>query len=206
MPYRFEFETTEAAGPRRPAFGCELQCGQCKGTTRAGARCARTSCVSTPYCWTHLLKERRLRVAPSGLPGAGRGLFAADRGAAPDAVLFRKGDVIIEYGGEPLTRQQLDARYGDFTAPYGLHVHGALYEDGACVRGPGTLTNHAPTRRANAKYAFSRSLGRGVVVATKPVRNGSEVLVNYGNDYRFDEPTQHATRRAARRAATKQAP
>lgn len=137
-----------------------------------------------------------LRIKPSTIPGAGRGLFAASKTRGPGEVVFARGDRIIEYGGEHIIVAELNNRYpGTLTAPYGLQ-EGAHVEDGACNRGPGTLANHAPQREANARYSFARgNPQRMVLVATKPIRNGTEIRCNYGRGYSLNEPTTKATRR-----------
>ena len=189
---RFDF--TSPTG----AFSCSLQCQQCVGRTKAGRRCRKRTCIGTPHCWMHLLAEGKLRVLPSAVPNAGKGLFArAHRSRVqPGLVLFRRGDVICEYGGEPVMAADLTARYGDYTAPYGLHSRGPYYEDAACRRGAGSLANHTGAATANAKYRYGLRGGRPYsrLTATRPVRDGDEVLVNYGRAYRFNEHTHHRTR------------
>ena len=56
---------------------------------------------------------------------------------------------MCEYGGEPVTTADLTARYGAYTAPYGLHSRGPYYEDAACRRGAGSLANHGSAAAAN---------------------------------------------------------
>jgi hypothetical protein len=108
-------------------------------------------------------------------------------------VVFRAGDIIIEYDGEKVPNDDLDERYGDYTAPYGLK-HGSNVEDGACRRGAGTLANHAPRSRANARYSFSTRDKVFRLVATKNIRNNKEIFCFYGTDYHFNEPTSHKTK------------
>jgi SET domain-containing protein len=109
-------------------------------------------------------------------------------------IVFRNGDVIIEYGGEVVSDDTLDDRYGDYTAPYALK-QGSHIEDGACKRGVGSLANHASQSRANARFSFSRSTNKFRLVATKNIRNNKEIFCFYGRDYRFNEPTSHITKR-----------
>lgn len=193
MPYRFRFASHDG----QQAFACPVQCQRCSGTTRAGNQCSRRTCIGTPKCWQHLLNEGKLRIKASTVPGAGKGLFAMDRRAAQQAVIFRPGDIVVDYGGAATTAAVLQARYGNYTAPYGLHVSGARFENAACKRGAGALANHGPPARANARYSYTAAGGggrRGVLRATKVIKNNSEVLVNYGDDYLFNEPTTHVTR------------
>lgn len=197
MPYKFEFFINEPGQPQVMGFSCKLQCVRCSANTAQGTQCKRNVCIGTPYCWTHLRKERHVVVDESTIAGAGNGLFAYDP-ADPqgNAIVFRPGDEILQYDGESVTRQQLDERYGEYTAPYGIiQKHAGVYylEDGACRRGGGTLVNHKPVSRANAKLTFSTSTRRFRVVAKNNIRNGAEIFVPYGVDYQFNEPTSQRT-------------
>lgn len=201
MPTRLQFKFKS---PNRNDFTCAIQCRQCAATKPNGQQCRARTCMGVPYCWQHGQREYKVRIKPSGIPGAGKGLFAADRAAAPGAVVFRKDDFVAPYGGETVTDAQLTQRYGNHTAPYGMQVFGQRYENGACVRGPGSMANQAATRgAANAKLTHGRRTVNGVaqyyarVVALKPIRNGQEILVWYGARYVFDEPgVTYETRRA----------
>lgn len=188
MPLVYSF-----AAPPNVRFTCPVQCGQCTATAANGQRCRKRTCVGVPMCWMHLMRESNLRIKASTLSGAGRGLFAVKRGAADTEVLFKKGDTVAPYGGELLTEREVDARYGaNFTAPYAIKLRGDRFENGACVRGPGSMVNHVPARLANAEFRLTRD-NRSRLVALKRIYNGQEVLVSYGSDYRLDEPTTSRT-------------
>lgn len=197
MPYKFSFFDNQI--DYKPYFQCKLMCTQCQGRTLTGARCSKSSCIGSPFCWLHLLKERNLKIQESTIVGAGKGLFAFSakrKRHENDIVLFRKGDFIVEYGGERVTKALLDKRYGDYTAPYGLELIQTkdIYEDGACQRGVGAIANHTNQKNANSKYSYSKRQKKGILVATRYIKHGDEILINYGNDYRFDEPTRHSTK------------
>ena len=49
-----------------------------------------------------------------------------------------KGDKICPYSGELLDKRQLDARYGDHTAPYGIEIAEDHYDD---VSAQSSITN-----------------------------------------------------------------
>lgn len=150
--------------------------------------------IGTPLCWMHLLSQKKLRVKTSTIPHAGKGLFVMARRQGPNDIVFRSGDVVVDYSGESITERVLQNRYGEYTAPYGLR-EGNQIEDGACLRGAGTIANHGTGRRANVRYSFSRAAGKFRLVATKNIRNGQEILANYGNGYKFNEHTTHTTTR-----------
>jgi SET domain-containing protein len=71
-------------------------------------------------------------------------------------------------------------------------------EDAACRRGVGALANHRAHSTANARLSFLRTTGRFRLVAKKPIRNGKEIFVDYGRQYRHREPTTHQTTRVRR--------
>lgn len=191
MPYRFSFKSTDGS----VTFDCPLTCSRCIGTNVNGGQCSRKTCIGTPYCWMHLWKLKQVRIRPSTIPNAGKGIFAVHRpGTPPPAndIVFRKGDTIIEYAGEKVTRQQIDARYGDYTAPYGLGERGK-FEDGACVRGVGTMANSASRKNCNAEFRFQN--GRFVLKARKTIKTGAEILCDYGNAYVMgSEPVTFSTK------------
>lgn len=185
-------------GYQRPngQFECNIQCERCTATSKStGQRCKLRTCIGVPYCWMHLLSDHSLRIKPSSIPGAGKGLFALRRGVADSSeVIFRKRDHITRYGGEVIDTAVLNQRYGSYTAPYGIKVRNGMYEDAACKRGTGAIANHASRSRANTRYSVSRDSPPHVSLkATKNIRNGTEVVTYYGSDYRFDESIQHRT-------------
>ena len=201
MPYRYTF-----SAPGEFSFACSLQCQQCGVVKADGSRCRNRVCVGVPYCHVHLFYKKHLKIKPSTIPGAGKGLFAA-RPNAGDDIVFRRGDVVVEYGGESIDRATLDHRYGRYTAPYGLQRRADLFENAACKRGAGSLANHKPLSQANARYSVGRD--RMNLVATKNIRNGQEIFCCYtgaarsrgAGQYRFDEGTTGRTARASRAAA-----
>jgi hypothetical protein len=45
-----------------------------------------------------------------------------DKTKAPNDIIFRTGSKIIAYDGELVNSDALEDRYGDKTAPYGIHI------------------------------------------------------------------------------------
>lgn len=115
------------------------------------------------------------------------------------SVIFRTNSTITAYNGHTITKAKNERRYLDKTSPYGVQLRNENeVSDGACHRGVGTLINHAPESRANAKFSFSRN-GVLQIKATKDIRNHSQIFINYnigdGLRYRFNEPgVRHETR------------
>ncbi len=144
----------------------------CTNTTSFGQRCQFRTCQG-PECALHLYQNNGLCIKASGIPGAGLGLFAAQT--------FRKGDAIGEYTGEELSLDALTERYGSALAAYTL-CDGTRYIDArnsnsCAVR----FANDArgTDKRNNATFVPSTF----ILEATKTIGNGSEIFVNYGDEY-----------------------
>lgn len=208
MPYRFNFIINEPGQPEVLQFSCKLDCVQCAAKTLRGLDCQRTVCIGTPYCYMHLKTNMRLTIADSKIPNAGKGLFAYDpKNPDGNEEVFKRGQVIVQYDGEMITNAELDSRYGDYTAPYGIQEkYGVLYtEDGACRRGAGTLANHKPASKANAKLSFGTKKKRFQLVAIKPIKNGQEIYVSYtsGRQSQADRRYEFKERTSARTVRTR---
>jgi SET domain-containing protein len=103
--------------------------------------------------------------------------------------------LIIEYDGELVTDDQLTQRYGEWTAPYALAYRIGKHdkhEDAACSRGLGAIVNHSSDpAKINAMYEVIKN--RSVLTCVKDIANDEELFIDYGNEYRFDEPTTYKT-------------
>jgi hypothetical protein len=148
--------------------------------------------------------SHRVRIKDSAY---GKGLFAHDKtlpfgGPRNRRIVFRNGDVIVDYNGEPVSQAELDRRYDrngtEYSAPYGIinYLTDQRY-DGACRRGVGNLANHGRGHNKNADLT-SLANGQVVLTATKNIVNGDEIIVDYGADYNLNEPTRHTTSAAPR--------
>ena len=146
-------------------------CGQCTATTAKGNRCRKRTCRSG-LCWQHLKRDSGLRIRPSGVPGAGLGLFAAAG--------FKRGDVIAPYEGEKLTRRRVDERYGDERGEYVLCRDSKRCIDSAATNSSAARfanDSRGTDFRNNARFRALR------VEATRRIRPGDEIFVAYGKDY-----------------------
>lgn len=177
MPLTFTFRA-----PDKLPFRCRVQCRQCTARATGGRRCRRRVAIAGPLCCVH--RAKRLGLAVRASPLGGRGLFALRP--------FQPGATVCEYTGERVDDRTLERRYGRWTAPYALRPSRGLAIDAACLRGVGSLANHAPAREANAAYREGPP-GRVFIVATRPIPPGTEILVDYGREYRLHEPTRHIT-------------
>ena len=189
MPYIFTFYIHHHI-----RFRAQMLTKECICHSANHMRCRNKTVIGSPYCWVHLLYQRHLRIKDSNIHHAGKGLFALNKDAGENEIIFRKGTNIIRYDGEIIDHQELNRRYGDFTAPYGIEISQNRFEDGALERGAGTLINHTTRDRANCKFIISKNnrddtLNHKIVIrATKNIRNGQELLASYGGNYRLNEP------------------
>lgn len=196
-PLRFRWGQDPAV--RRPLFECDLECEQCIGATRAGARCRRKTCLYLPYCAQHLKSELSLEVRPSAY---GLGLFAARDPRNPGRVVFRPGDWIASLEGERMTKVELDGRYGpdedNEIAPYAATAEHGFVHDGACRRAVGQYANTRVQAlrphllhygACNAEFHLRYTDMNGVnrhprqfswIRATKVIREGDEIVAFYG--------------------------
>ena len=186
MPKKFTFLIDN-----HQQFSGELESEQCEGKTINGSQCKRTTVIGTRWCYSHLLKFKHLRIKKSTLPNGGVGLYCVDCSTEND-IVFRAGYKIISYDGELIDKVELEDRYGNYTAPYGIQINKDKFEDGALHRGVGTLVNHKAHSQSNARFGVSRN--RVVLIATKNIRSNTEIFVCYGREYRFNEPTKHKTK------------
>lgn len=197
MPYQFEYRINNTDH----LFRCNINSVQCEANTKTGARCSRLCAIGTPFCYSHLLSEKKLRIKASVY---GKGLFAqlSNRSAPADEIVFAPGETIIEYTGDSIDLATLNERYDlnpnqQYTAPYAYGITADSFIDAACNRGIGSLVNHKGMSRANAKFVKIKNANNvpiGVRLrATKNIRNNREIFAPYGSVYRFREPTTHRT-------------
>ena len=92
------------------------ECDRCHALKPNGQRCRLQTCTTGRYCWIHTQSLYHLRVNPSTIPGAGKGLFTTQP--------IHTGQSIVRYTGDVLNRHQLDERYLDGVAgDYVLQVN-----------------------------------------------------------------------------------
>ena len=165
-------------------FRLELESKQCEGHNKQGHRCRRKTVIGTPYCFTHIKTELNLEIKPSTIPNSGKGLFAYKK-IKDDEPVFKKNQIIVQYQGEEITRQELINRYGNHTAPYAVKKNNNLYIDSAGERGIASLAN---TNRGTNKTANVELTTHLNFKAKKNIYDGDEILISYGNGYKLNEP------------------
>ena len=180
MPKTFHFHTNTYQ------LDEPLRCANCKFIKANGEQCKNRVCIGLPYCHIHKKIMQLLKVNKSLIPNAGLGLFAHDGSNDKRKILFKNGDIITVYYGELIGKKELENRYDIFTAPYAIENRkNRIYEDGALFRGVGSIINHHP-KKANCRISIGRN-NKSSIVARKNIRNGDELYINYGKEYKFNE-------------------
>ena len=175
------------------AFECPINSVRCSAHNSNGARCKRRVCIGSPYCFGHLPMYLHLKIMPSTIPHGGKGLFAFDKTKENNEIVFKKGTVICEYGGEFITYDELDDRYGDYTGPYAMHLSNQTVQDCTCKRDVGSIANTANVKKNNnAEFYVSTAPIRQVKLrAKRNILNKQEILIDYGDEYLMHEPNIH---------------
>ena len=187
MPYKFTFKVDD-----NHEFTCVLHSEQCQFIKQNGDRCKLKTILGSPYCFIHLKYHFHLTIKPSLIPNSGKGLFAFDPKKDANAIIFKKGDKIMEYKGELITNDELEERYGNKTAPYSVKINKDLYQDCSCKRGSASIANTYPNHN-NATLLVHRK--KVFIKATKNIRNNEEIYLSYGRNFRLNEENvEHETK------------
>lgn len=56
--------------------------------------------IGLDYCFSHLLSDKHLKIMTSTILGAGKGLFAVNKKALENVIIFKPNDLIIDYNGD----------------------------------------------------------------------------------------------------------
>ena len=173
-------------------FNGKLKSIQCEAVKSNGQQCKNHTVIGQKFCHSHRQNTLHLQIKDSNIQGANKGLFAIGKG-----IVFRTGARICMYNGQLIDVQELIRRYGYNTAPYAIQLHNEdgeqQFEDASIERGIGSLANHSCVKsKINARLSISRG-NRAQLIATKNIRGGQEILVDYGDDYKFDEDVCSST-------------
>ena len=157
-----------------------------------GQECSRRCSRTIPYCAEHLETEYQVELKQTSLRDPTRkrytflGIFAV---GPPDQLVFRKGEPIMPYLGEVSRNPNwLLERYGSQTVPYGFAHSGRPYfTDSALLRGAAASINSATPERKN-NVEFRNTMPLAMIYALSDIYEGDELLISYGEAYRFNEP------------------
>jgi len=141
--------------------------------------------------------EFGLVAKPSDIPGAGLGLFFVgykdENGDEVNTIKPRQ--VVTRYSGkEVLTKKEYHDKYPEHVeTSYGVCTRrGKCLDGGHTDNFPGRLINHKAPSRTNVKWGetITEMEGRYTlpIYATKNIRAGSELYINYGTEYWKGKP------------------
>jgi hypothetical protein len=116
-----------------------------------------------------------LAIKPSSIHG--KGLFANRD--------FIKGDHICYYLGEIIDFEEFQRRYGTGLGTYAIKIGKNLYIDAQNTKWHlGRYANQALLKKDNnAKFVTNAKNKTARLVAIKPIKKSSEILVWYGDEY-----------------------
>jgi hypothetical protein len=146
--------------------------------------------------------EEGVSIGPSNISNAGLGLFST--------IARRTGDRIVPYAGKRVKLKSSNSSYG---GAYVLELSPVLFIDAAApFSGPGRYSNTARARNIasgecrgnNAHFTINRRTGTAWITATRPIKEGEEVLTAYGRGYRMPSNTADDLTLALRKGRTKQ--
>jgi hypothetical protein len=177
-------------------FAAHMDSERCESLKKNNQQCGRNTVIGLGCCWQHMLTDYHLRIKESNIPNSGKGLFAMDKSIEDNAILFRKGDSIINYDGEIIDLAQLHQRFGNYTAPYTVYINNNRFTSAEFHRGIGSLANHGNSSISNETFNTGNRGNNAICTlkAKKNIRNGDEIIVNYGKSYKFNEPTNYTTK------------
>jgi len=155
-------------------------------------RTLETSDKCCMYCYNNLTtaisEDSKLVILPSRLPRAGRGLFALKD--------FPKNANVTGYDGVELTKQEaknLDPSHTAALVKGHAVIFGKVHSKESVHVGVGSLVNSSD--RPNCKLTRTRDDSRLYLKACAPIEGGSEVLTNYGRDYKLKKASTTRGRR-----------
>lgn len=124
------------------------------------------------------LLESAIRVKKSGLPNAGKGLFAT--------LFIPKGALIVEYKGEITTWKDVEHNDGDNGYIYFVkrnHVIDASQHTDALARYANDARGIQRVKGISNNAAYVEVGLKVFIQAKKDIQPGEEILVDYGKEY-----------------------
>jgi hypothetical protein len=185
MTYTFLYYTQPN---HRQTFRSEMESHQCQFIKRNQQQCKNRCIIGFEYCHSHMKTVLGLKIAPSTIPEAGKGLFAMKQ--------FERDEKICDYHGELLTREEVHDRYTNpqtnrtYTAPYTVAINNNYAVDSATERGIGSLANTSAGHN-NARLVVNQRARTVSIKASRRIPIGQEIFVAYGPGYRHPTATTY---------------
>ncbi len=99
-----------------------------------------------------------------------------------ETVVFSRGTVVCEMGGVPRSAAELDALYGALGTPYAADARDGVALDSTTARNAAAYINSG----ADPNVRMYADAGRVLVEATRDIRHGEEITLDYGADFPWD--------------------
>ena len=150
---------------------------QCKSNTKKKKRCRKRT-AHTSKCWIHLANEDNLRIKPSNIKNAGKGLFSWKKP-------FKRNQFINEYTGEKTTLKKLNNKYGkNIVAQYSIcDGPKKCWDAYKTTDGPPRFANDARGTKNKNNSCFRVKNKKITLESTKSIKPNQEIYADYGGDY-----------------------
>lgn len=170
-------------------FQCDFKDVNCNSITSSGDKCLNSTVWGINFCKYHLNEILKLEIKGSKYLDDEQGVFAKSRSYIyNNTPVFTKDSLIVVCGGEILTKNQLNDRYGigdEYVAPYVWEINDNMFIDNACHRSVISYINSDyGIKPGNAIVKINND--KLYLYATEDIYNNTEILISYGDDY-FDE-------------------
>ncbi len=165
-------------------FYDQIKTHQCLFIKKNNERCKKNCVLPFEYCYSHLPIKLNLQIRKSTIPNAGKGLFAYKPYSNPNDIVFKKNQKICNYNGDHINLNELNARYGNYTAPYAVKISNNEFIDSALERGVGSFAN-TKNNHNNAEFTISYQHHTASLKAKRNIRNNEEIFLGYGRAYRM---------------------
>ncbi|TVY40754.1 Histone-lysine N-methyltransferase EZH2, partial [Lachnellula cervina] len=164
---------------------CGPQCAKCGAVERLDPRNKYNDALFTTGCQNIALSRgvpKSLIMGESQLEGTGFGLYAAEP--------IRKGEFLSEYGGEIISTDEAERRgiiYDRKYLSFLFDLNGDWAIDAARLGNKTRFINHADNEKdglnCEAKILFVNGEHRIKFLALRDIREGEELLFNYGKKF-----------------------
>ena len=171
---------------REKTIDRELISKRCTHIKANNQQCKLNVVIGLDKCHHHKKSDMNLQIKTSNIIRAGKGLFAFDK---DNEIVFKNNDIICAYDGEIITNAELNRRYGETdTANYTVKINKGKNIDSSVYRSVGSIVNHSSAKsKINAKFALNPRTNTVLIRATKNIKHGAEIYLNYGDEYNFND-------------------
>ncbi|CAK4086208.1 unnamed protein product [Aphanomyces euteiches] len=156
---------------------CKSICGE-KCSNRLEIECLDSTCAVKPqFCRNRRIQREIIGPIEKRSWNGEYGIYATKR--------IEKGTFLIEYVGEVITKQELDARAQAHRDLYVVTVNKNTWIDAYSVGNDSRFVNHSCTPNAQLDELSVAGLIRIGIFAIEVIRRGEQVTFDYGVTYGF---------------------